>query len=129
MYRTGTYSTIEAIKAGLDLEMPGPPFMRGAQVHHALLCGKLSVDDIDKCVRRLLQFIGRVMPLAIPSNAPEETIDSEETSIQLREMASSSIVLLKNDREVLPFNKNKTVCPLDFDHSFYTRSRLSNRLQ
>ncbi|KAK9802323.1 putative beta-glucosidase [Seiridium cardinale] len=106
---TGTYSTTEAIKAGLDLEMPGPPFVRGKQVNHAILCGKLSEEDIDICARRVLQFINKLLPLDIPSNAPEKTIDNEETSARLRKLASSSIVLLKNDNRVLPFKKNKSI--------------------
>ncbi|KAK6077068.1 glycoside hydrolase family 3 [Seiridium cupressi] len=106
---TGTYSTTEAIKAGLDLEMPGPPFVRGKQVNHAILCGKLSEEGIAICARRVLQFINKLLPLDIPSNAPEKTIDNEETSACLRELASSSIVLLKNDNRVLPFKKDKSI--------------------
>ncbi|KAJ9131240.1 Beta-glucosidase [Pleurostoma richardsiae] len=105
----GTYSTAEAIKAGLDLEMPGPTFMRGRFVNHAILCGKLHEDDIDACARRILQFIDRVMPLGIPSNAPEQTVDTKETAAQLRELGSSSIVLLKNQDKVLPFAKEKSI--------------------
>lgn len=127
MYRTGTYSTAEAIKAGLDLEMPGPAFMRGAQVNHALMCGKLSVDDIDVCVRRVLQFINRVMPLGIPSYAPEKTIDNEETSARLRELASASIVLLKNDGKLLPFRKDKTVWYSLGTHGHFTNGEKTNR--
>ncbi|KIW45752.1 uncharacterized protein PV06_04110 [Exophiala oligosperma] len=97
---TGTYSTAEAIKAGLDLEMPGPSLMRASLVNHALVCGKLSKDDIDICVRRVLQFINRVIPLGIPSHAPERTIDTKETAAELRSLASSSIVLLRNEEGI-----------------------------
>lgn len=41
-YRYGTYSTVEAIKAGLDLEMPGRSASRGPLVTKALSSGKLS---------------------------------------------------------------------------------------
>lgn len=108
--RCGTYSTAEAIKAGLDLEMPGPTVLRGRLVNHALLCGKLHEDDIDACVRRILHFINRVIPLGIPSNAPERTVDTKETAAQLRDISSSSIVLLRNENQVLPFSKEKSVC-------------------
>jgi beta-glucosidase len=90
------------------MEMPGPPFIRGAQINHAILCGKLSAHDVDVCVRRILQLIQKLLPLGIPSNAPEKTINNEETAAQLRNIASASIVLLKND-EVLPFEKNRSV--------------------
>lgn len=106
----GTYSTAEAIKAGLDLEMPGPTLMRGRLVNHAIICGKLREDDIDVCVRRILEFIDRLLPLGIPSDAPENTVDTEETAAQLRQLGSASIVLLKNENKVLPFAKDKSVC-------------------
>ncbi|OKL59878.1 hypothetical protein UA08_04661 [Talaromyces atroroseus] len=105
----GTYSTAEAIKAGLDLEMPGPTLLRGSLVNHALICGKLTVDDIDICVRRILAFINQVMPLNIPTNAPETTINTPETAQGLRELGAASIVLLKNDNSVLPFRKDKSI--------------------
>lgn len=84
--------------------------MRASLVNHALVCGKLSKDDIDICVRRVLQFINRVIPLGIPSHAPERTIDTKETAAELRSLASSSIVLLRNEGNVLPFAKEKSVC-------------------
>jgi beta-glucosidase len=89
--------------------MPGPAFIRGSQVNHAILCGKLTVEDVDACARRVLQFISRVLPLKIPSRAPEKTIDNKATSARLREIASSSIVLLKNENQVLPFKKDSSV--------------------
>ncbi|CAK7206644.1 beta-glucosidase [Sporothrix eucalyptigena] len=106
----GTYSTAEAIKAGLDLEMPGPSFMRGSLVNHAVACGKLHEDDIDACVRRILEFTDKLLPLGIPSNAPEQTVDTKETAALLRQVASASIVLLKNQNKVLPFAKEKSTC-------------------
>lgn len=90
--------------------MPGPPFLRGPLVNHALISGKLIEDDVDACVRRILQFVNRLLPLGIPSNAPETTIDTKETAAYLRQVASSSIVLLRNQNKVLPFAKEKSVC-------------------
>ena len=106
--RFGTYSADKSVKAGLDLEMPGPPYARN-QVYHSLLSGKLREYDLDLCVKEILNLIDRVLPLGIPSNAPERTIDSEETAAQLREIGSSGIVLLKNDKDILPFKADKTV--------------------
>ncbi|KKY28298.1 putative beta-glucosidase [Phaeomoniella chlamydospora] len=105
----GTYSAAESIKAGLDLEMPGPPYARGAQVSQALKSGKLIEYDLDCCLRRILRLINRILPLGIPSNAPEGTIDTPETAAQLRHLSSESIVLLKNENGVLPLNKDKSI--------------------
>lgn len=109
MSRFGTYSTSESIKAGLDLEMPGPSYIRGNLVNQALGCGKLGVHDVDKRVREVLKLVKKVEPLGIPENAPETTVDTPETSALLRSLASNGIVLMKNENNILPFNKNKSI--------------------
>ena len=105
--RTGTYSTAEAVKAGLDLEMPGPAFMRGRLAEKALSCNKLSIYELDICVRRVLEFIKKAMRLGLEENAPEKSADTPETAKFLRELSAESIVLLKNDSDILPFKKDK----------------------
>lgn len=73
------------------------------------MCGKLSPLDIDNRAREVLKLISKVQPLGIPENAEEKTLNTPETAQTLREIAAASIVLLKNERNVLPFNKEKTV--------------------
>lgn len=107
--RFGTYSTSESILAGLDLEMPGPSYIRGPQVRHALGCGKLHESDINDRAREILKLVKKVLPLGIEEDAPELTIDSPETAATLRATASDSIVLLKNDTNTLPFSRNKSI--------------------
>jgi beta-glucosidase len=50
---TGVYSCDTSIKAGLDLEMPGPPVFRGPQVGRQMQAGKLFEWDIDERVRKV----------------------------------------------------------------------------
>ena len=50
---SGTYSSSEAIKASLDLEMPGPSIMRGPCLERDIIGGKLTPADIDECVLRV----------------------------------------------------------------------------
>lgn len=107
--RFGTYSTTESIKAGLDLEMPGASYIRGKLVSSALACRKLVDKDLDDCVREVLKLVKRVEPLGIPENAPETTVDSKETAQALRTVAANSIVLMKNEKNILPLKKDKTV--------------------
>ncbi|EXJ90576.1 beta-glucosidase [Capronia coronata CBS 617.96] len=104
----GTYSTSESIKAGLDLEMPGPSYIRGKLVGMALGCGKLGEHEVDDRAREVLKLVKKAEPLGIPENAPEGTVDTPETSALLRELSSSGIVLMKNDGSILPFSKEKT---------------------
>lgn len=105
----GTYSTTEAIKAGLNLEMPGPSYVRGPLINQALGCGKLLEYDVDNCVREVLRLVKRVLPLGIPEHAPEKTIDTKQTAALLRKVASNGIVLLKNNDNMLPFNPSKSI--------------------
>jgi beta-glucosidase len=107
----GTYSTSEALNAGLDLEMPGPAKMRGEMVTYALGAKKVSERTIDERVRNVLGLVNRVQGAGVQPNAVEGTNDTPETRAKLREVAAEAIVLLKNENNVLPFDRNKTVSP------------------
>lgn len=98
----GSYSAAESIKAGMDIEMPGPTLMRGARLERAVVAGKLTYEDIDTCVLRVLEFVRRAQLSGIPFEAVERPIDSAEIRALLRESAAAAVVLLKNDRNVLP---------------------------
>ena len=89
--------------------MPGASYIRGKLVNQALACRKLVDKDLDDCVREVLKLVKKVGPLGIPENAPESTVDSKETAQLLRTVAANSIVLMKNDKNVLPLKKDKTV--------------------
>ncbi|KAF4918609.1 putative beta-glucosidase I [Colletotrichum viniferum] len=58
----GTYSTSEAVNAGLDLEMPGPARWRSELLMWAVLCRKVKEATIDQRVRSLLSPINKVQP-------------------------------------------------------------------
>jgi len=99
---SGTYSSAEAIKAGLDLEMPGPCIMRGSAVERDVIGGKLVPADIDDCTLRVLKFVEEAIESGIPFGAKEESIDTPAVRGLLRESAVGGVVLLKNDNNVLP---------------------------
>ncbi|RWA04858.1 hypothetical protein EKO27_g10246 [Xylaria grammica] len=104
----GIYSTFEPILAGLAFEMPGVTYFRGKLVKQALGSGKLQLKDVDDCVRRVLKLVKKALPLGLPKNAEEQTIDTPNIAVHLRSLSADSIVLLKNTNNVLPFRKNKT---------------------
>jgi beta-glucosidase len=105
----GTYSVAESIHAGLDIEMPGPTRWRGALAKLSVSSGKIPELVIDDRVRAVLQTVDRVSSLGLSVDEPEQTINSPETAAKQRQIASSSIVLLKNDGNFLPLNKEKTI--------------------
>ncbi|RDW64974.1 beta-glucosidase-5 [Coleophoma cylindrospora] len=105
----GTYSTTGAIKAGLDLEMPGPTRWRGAALTHAVTSNKVKMSTLDARVRAVLKLVNTAIKSGVPEAATEHRLDREQDRQLLRGVAAQSIVLLKNEEEVLPFNKEKRI--------------------
>ncbi|KAG8623905.1 hypothetical protein KVT40_008881 [Elsinoe batatas] len=99
----GTYSTSEAINAGLDLEMPGPTKWRGNILTWAVNSRKVSMAALDACVRNVLEFVNKVHP-AMSGSADLPRNDTESQAL-VRQVATESIVLLKNDKKILPLDK------------------------
>jgi beta-glucosidase len=96
-----------ALSAGVDMEMVSRSFnMFGPTL---LQEKKLSMATIDEAVRRILRVKFRAGLFDHPyiDEAREANALLRPDSIRLaREIASRSMVLLKNDRETLPLNKN-----------------------
>ncbi|THV49389.1 hypothetical protein BGAL_0197g00060 [Botrytis galanthina] len=103
----GTYSTTDAINAGLDLEMPGSTKWRGPMLIQAVSTGKVPQHILDERARNVLNTVNRAAEANVPENAEEKTADTPETAALLREIAGDSIVLMKNEGSVLPFRKDK----------------------
>ena len=98
--------TIENANGGLDCEMPGPAKTWGENLVKAVKDKKVKEEIVDDKVKRILriaEFTGR---LDKPDEKPEESINLEEDRILIREVASQSMVLLKNEN-ILPFQKSK----------------------
>ena len=104
----GTYDGIEAANGGQDLEMPGPAHMNSQTLMPAIEQGKVSVATIDDKVRRILRTAVRF-----------GWLDREQTDLSVPRYnqqglrvalnaARESLVLLKNDRQLLPLTKAKT---------------------
>ncbi|KAL4870579.1 hypothetical protein BDV12DRAFT_165846 [Aspergillus spectabilis] len=105
----GTYSTSEAIIAGLDIEMPGKTRWRGGTLAHAVSSNKVDEFILDERVRNVLKLVNYVEPLGIPENAEEKVLNRPEDQALLRRAAAESVVLLKNEDNILPFNKEKSI--------------------
>ncbi|MFW2504163.1 glycoside hydrolase family 3 C-terminal domain-containing protein [Clostridium diolis] len=97
---------IEAFKAGLDLEMPGSKGRFDKEVKQAVEEGRLDESFIDSSVDRLLTLIERTTNRD-KSNLP---LDIYEKHHQLaRKVSASGGVLLKNERNTLPFKKGSEI--------------------
>jgi len=96
-----------ALNAGVDMEMVSRSYNQfGPQL---LKQNKLTNATIDEAVRRILRIKFRLGLFDRPytDEARESSALLRPESIRLaREIAGRSMVLLKNDRETLPLNKN-----------------------
>lgn len=103
----GTQSTVPSVNAGLDLEMPGPSIWRGEKVLKAIENGDIDAATIDESVRRLLHLITKSGLFAHPEPVAEQAINLPEHQLLAREAAAEGIVLLKNERNILPLQSDK----------------------
>ena len=109
---TSTYSTLGAMKEGVDLEMPRAFYFKKEFIEPMLETGVLSEDDIDAKVQRILQTLisfGFLDRPQLDPNISEDNAYSREVAYKL---AAESAVMLKNEGGVLPLKggqRNKTV--------------------
>lgn len=96
---------IKALQAGLDLEMPASGGMRDAQIVKAVQNGTLEENVLDTTCERILNIVYRYM-----ENRDENAVfDLEADHEKAREVAHETIVLLKNEDEILPLKKGANI--------------------
>jgi beta-glucosidase len=103
----GTYSEAAA-QGGLDLEMPGPgKWMIVDYLLPLIKSGEITMEVINDKILRLLLTMERVGLLDNPETQQEDTIDKPEHRKIALEAALESIVLLKNENNILPLDVKK----------------------
>lgn len=95
-----------SIKAGNDMLQPGQDKQRAA-ILEAAQNGSLSMELVDLSVRRVLEFVLKCNTFK-GYEYPNET-NLKAHSRLAREIGANSVVLLKNQDEVLPFEGVKNV--------------------
>jgi beta-glucosidase len=103
---SGTHSTVDSVKAGLDLEMPRDNWY-GKKLKDAVQSGEVSEKLIDERIGNILRtmFVAKLFDKDY-QNPPREVFKSKEMKALALELALNSIVLLKNEDGVLPFNRS-----------------------
>lgn len=101
------HNRILTTKAGLDLEMPGLGEMPVEILVNAVRSGLLDEALIDKAVRRILRLVFRAR-----GGGQEKTLDPDAANISehrelARRTAGEAVVLLKNERNLLPIEGRK----------------------
>jgi len=92
---------VEALSAGLAVEMPGPNPGNDASIASAVKAGKLEEEVLDQVVEKILLLIFKAH-----ENIDESfQYDRDEHHALARRAAGEGAVLLKNSRQVLPLGK------------------------
>lgn len=115
---TGTYSTADAIKAGLDLELPGPGIHRRGMLVSLLRSKKVLIHEVDECVRKILTIINDTDKSGVTENEPERTKDYTGDKDFLRKCVAEGVVLLKNETNQLPLSKEKSTAVIGFNAAY-----------
>lgn len=101
----GTHSTVDAANKGLDVEMGSGErynqYFFADKLLDAVKEGTVSMKVIDDKVRRILRVMYQT---SLSSNQPAGKINTPEHSKTVYDIASESIVLLKNEKSLLPLN-------------------------
>ncbi|MCX6233772.1 MAG: glycoside hydrolase family 3 C-terminal domain-containing protein [Bacteroidetes bacterium] len=101
-----THDGLKAALAGLDLEMPSGVHMNSAILLPAINNGTLNPSVIDDKVRRILSTLFRFGFFDHPQLDPSIPLDNPASAAVSLNIARAGIVLLKNENNILPFDKN-----------------------
>lgn len=92
----------KGVAAGSNLEMPSPGYDSAISLISDLEQGKISRKEVDRCVGELLETIFRLKE----RNSGQK---QKEHHALAQKAAAESIVLLKNENNILPLNTEKKV--------------------
>ncbi len=93
------------LAAGLELEMPSSNGMGDRKIVEAVKNDNLSEEKLDQAVERLL----RITFKAVDNKVENATYDKAAHHELARKVASESMVLLKNEDNILPLDKETTL--------------------
>lgn len=93
---------VEAVKAGLNLEMPQNPAVY-EKLEKAVLSGELPEELLNKRTEELLGVL-----FTLQKNRNPKPVDWEKHSAIARRTAAESMVLLKNEGNLLPADWSRT---------------------
>ncbi|MFC4320054.1 beta-glucosidase family protein [Litchfieldia salsa] len=102
----GSNDRIAGLIAGNELEMPTTAGETDAEIVEAIKSGKIKEEVLDECVDRLLDLIFTTEKVY---KKPQSEFDIERHHRVSQKVAEESIVLLKNEGNILPLRFGKKV--------------------
>ncbi|CAM0139587.1 hypothetical protein VKS41_004595 [Umbelopsis sp. WA50703] len=114
-----THSGSKALMAGLDMDMPGPDDFWGANLVAAAQNGTVPMSRVDDAATRILATYYKLgqdsdFPKVqvnvdnVPS-APVDVVTSASHKATVRSIGAASVVVLKNNDNILPLTNPKTI--------------------
>lgn len=97
---------VAAIKAGLDLEMPGNGEESVQQIVYAVQQGELEESLLDTAVLRVLQLVEKY---GLTQDKQPLTYSKEAQHKFAQKAAEDSMILLKNEEQILPLQKSDKI--------------------
>ncbi len=101
------HTSVNSLKSGLDIEMGTPKpfneFFLADPLIEAVKNGEISEKEIDKHVKRVLQMMHTLKSMG-KEERKQGSINTEAHFKDAYTIASESVVLLKNDNNLLPLN-------------------------
>jgi beta-glucosidase len=109
-----THETLDAVRGGLDLEMPSNKFFNEAALRPLLASGAITEAMIDDKIRRLFRVIIANGFLDRPQQEASIPRDDPAAPAVALEIMRRGATLLKNNRSVLPLDRapGKTIVVL-----------------
>jgi beta-glucosidase len=96
-------AAVLALKAGIDIDMMADAYRKGLPI--ALEQGRVTIDEIDTCVRRVLRLKEQLGLFDDPyrrGTTQEPAAVVAERHALARDVGRRAIVMLKNERDTLP---------------------------
>jgi beta-glucosidase len=103
-----TNDRVAGLKAGVDLEMPGPSKDNQAAIIAAIQSGELDETVVDRALERILPIIFK----AAETLSLDYAYDKQAHHDLARRVAEEGIVLLKNEAQILPILGNAKIALL-----------------
>ena len=103
-----TTSAESCLKAGLNLEMPGPGTRyRAKRLKKVFTAGKFTAEDLNRSLIPLLRVMFLTGVFDNPATLPKGSRNTPEHWTIARKIAEEGIVLLKNAKDFLPLDVTK----------------------
>lgn len=96
---------VAGLEAGLDLEMPTSKGVRDRLIVEAVKTGAIDESVVDTACERILGIVYR----AVENHNPSARTDWDDEHEEARKIAEETIVLLKNDDNILPLKAGNDI--------------------